>query len=250
MILVLLTQGYLHLLHVHMSFKMYSDACVFFRPALTPLSVFSNNSREILHHEGPQSINSGTSFASSIGCASILLVGVDLGTADQNQTRSKDASGIDDRIYDLEVPGNLRPTVFTSKRLIDSKLQLEAMVKNSDSNFYNLSDGVKFDGVEPVDEVKYNSYLESEQSLDLEVFYDWWSSQRKYNSGRFLSSWKARNPRQMINKFFNKLHALCTSDIDSDQFEALFLPRLTELLSISNKSLRNSFQFGCREHVC
>ena len=220
---------------------VFPDACVFFRPALTPLSVFSNNSREILHHEGPQSINSGTSFASSIGCASILLVGVDLGTADQNQTRSKDASGIDDRIYDLEVPGNLRPTVFTSKRLIDSKLQLEAMVKNSDSNFYNLSDGVKFDGVEPVDEVKYNSYLESEQSLDLEVFYDWWSSQRKYNSGRFLSSWKARNPRQMINKFFNKLHALCTSDIDSDQFEALFLPRLTELLSISNKSFAEQF---------
>ena len=45
----------------------------------------------------------------------------------------------------------------------------------------------------------------------------------------------------MINKFFNKLHSLCTSDIDSDQFEALFLPRLTELLSISNKSFAEQF---------
>lgn len=221
--------------------NIFPDACIFFRPALTPLSVFSNNSREILNHEGPQSINSGASFASSIGCHSILLVGVDLGTADQNCTRSKDASGIDDRVYDQPVPGNLRETVFTSKRLIDSKLQLEAMVKNSDSNFYNLSDGVKFTGVEAVDEATYNCFIESKQSSGLDVFYDWWSSQRRYNQNRFLSSWKSRNPRRMINRFFDKLHNLCAINHDSDKFESSFLPLLTDLLSISNKSYAEQF---------
>ena len=86
--------------------SVFPDAAVFFRPALTPLAVFSNSNKELLTFEGPQSINSGISFASAIGASNVVFAGVDLGTDSPNKTRSKNASGIDDRSYTIKTPGN------------------------------------------------------------------------------------------------------------------------------------------------
>ena len=74
---------------------MLSDSMSFFRPALTPLSVFSNGPDEILSFEGPESINTG------IAIATALKVKERLGAPDLNNMRSKDAIGCSVRSLDL-----------------------------------------------------------------------------------------------------------------------------------------------------
>ena len=63
----------------HELLSHFDDGMVYFRPALTPLSLFSNKPAEVLNFEGPESINSGIAFATSLGISEIILVGVDLG---------------------------------------------------------------------------------------------------------------------------------------------------------------------------
>ena len=62
----------------HQLQDLLSDTMVFFRPALTPLSVFSNSPSEILGFEGPESINTGVALAAHLGMDTVVLVGVDL----------------------------------------------------------------------------------------------------------------------------------------------------------------------------
>ena len=38
---------------------LFPNSCIYFRPALTPLSVFSDKFNEVLNYEGPQTINTG-----------------------------------------------------------------------------------------------------------------------------------------------------------------------------------------------
>ena len=120
--------------------SVFPDAAVFFRPALTPLAVFSNSSKELLTFEGPQSINSGISFASAIGASNVVFAGVDLGTDSPNKTRSNNASGIDDRSYTIKTSGNFGGEILTSRNLLDSKVQAETLISCfSEVKYYNIS---------------------------------------------------------------------------------------------------------------
>ena len=72
---------------------LFVDTVVFYRPALTPLSIFSSNFNEVLSFEGPESVNTATAVALSLGATSIAFIGVDLGTNDVNKDRSSNATG-------------------------------------------------------------------------------------------------------------------------------------------------------------
>ena len=44
-------------------FELFNDCMVYFRPSLSPVSIFIENERQMLTNEGPQTVNTGVAFA-------------------------------------------------------------------------------------------------------------------------------------------------------------------------------------------
>ena len=83
----------------HRLTELFDETAIFFRPALTPLSVFSDSPSEVLSFEGPEAVNTGVSFACHIGASTIALFGVDLGSVSHEKIRSSNASGMTPRKF-------------------------------------------------------------------------------------------------------------------------------------------------------
>ena len=69
---------------------LFEESMVYFRPQLTPLSVFASDVSQILNFEGPQTVNTGVALCAALGADTVVLVGVDLGCASLNQVRSRE----------------------------------------------------------------------------------------------------------------------------------------------------------------
>ena len=54
----------------------------------------------------------------------------------------------------------------------------------------------------------YHKLIANKSSINLDIFYDWWSSLHVYNTRRFVSSWLSRNPRLSISRFFDSWYEL------------------------------------------
>ena len=113
----------------HQLQALFSDSMVYFRPALTPLALFSNSPAEILNFEGPESINTGVALAAALGMDELVLVGVDLGARSLQKVRSEDAVGCSVRDLSLEVSANFGGSVFTSSLLRDARLSVESCLR-------------------------------------------------------------------------------------------------------------------------
>ncbi len=140
--------------------KLFQDRVVFYRPALTPLSIFSMSPKETLFFEGPQTINAGISLAYSLGADSILLVGVDLGTVSKSKARSEQALGDSPREFDTEYPGNRGENVFTNRSLLDGAQAVEFCIDtyetlNSSTKIWNSGCGIK---IRKVPYISLNDY--------------------------------------------------------------------------------------------
>ena len=96
----------------HQLIPLFDECAVFFRPALTPLALFSTEQGQVLGFEGPEAVNTGVSFAAHVGASSIILVGVDLGCKEKDNLRSKHASGNTPRVMDRSLPANFGVKCF------------------------------------------------------------------------------------------------------------------------------------------
>ena len=65
----------------HRLHELFNETMIYLKPALTPLSLFSTSDDEILQYEGPQTVNTGVALCSVLGAQNVVLVGVDLGSA-------------------------------------------------------------------------------------------------------------------------------------------------------------------------
>ena len=108
----------------------YKDTAIFFRPALTPLSIFSNRPQQVLSNEGPEAVNAALSFAFRFTPNRVIFVGVDLGSLSSDDYRSKDAAGDSPRDLTMLVPSNLddQKEVYTNKIFQDTRLVLEQCI--------------------------------------------------------------------------------------------------------------------------
>ena len=141
--------------------ELFCDSMVYFRPALTPLALFSNSPSEVLSFEGPESINTGVALAASLGMSELILVGVDLGTRSLEKVRSQHAAGKSPRDFNIEVTGNFGGTVYTSTFLRDARMGVEACLRTfSDLVVLNASDGVAIEGTIPT---QLSDYLKENQ---------------------------------------------------------------------------------------
>ena len=201
----------------HQLQELFVDSMVYFRPALTPLALFSSSPSEVLCFEGPESINAGVAFASTIGMDEVVLVGVDLGTRSLSKVRSADAVGNSPRNFDLEVPGNFGGTVYTSVFMRDARMTVESCFRcYANVRGINVSDGVKIEGAESMRIEDYILSLVSVSPLSNESnsgLRSWWESSPRYTPQRFLASWKSRRPRPEIANLISELRKLFSSSL-------------------------------------
>jgi len=195
---------------------MFMDNMTFFRPALTPLAIFSSQLSEVLNFEGPESINTGVALAAALGMEQLDLIGVDLGSRSLEKVRSNQAIGASPRVLDIECEANFGGIAYTSAPLRDARVSVEACLRSHPSvEVFNLSDGVVIQGAKAC---RIEDRLESlSDESQLPMFEDtklgsWWLRSVRYTPDRFLASWASRRPRAESAKLVNSLAKLFASE--------------------------------------
>lgn len=196
--------------------SLYQDVAVFFRPAITPLAVFTTSINEVLNFEGPETVNTGVGLAAALGASSIALFGCDLGTVDLDYDRSKFAEGLSPRIWDQQVPGNFAETVYSNKLQQDCAFVLSqlALTHKEKIRLVNCSNGSKikdFDAVSPEDyRTEFSTQCVDKSEIQC-INQDWWDSLPTYSVSKMQALWNSRNPRESTFKLCRELEALYCS---------------------------------------
>jgi len=202
----------------HEMLDAFPDHCVFYRAALTPLSIFCTDAQQILGYEGPEAVNCAISFCTSLGADSIAFFGVDLGSFSSETSRSDKVLGNSNRSFDTKVEGNLRDEVYTCTSMLNVQQVIEVLlyekinVSNTHTKFINCSDGVRIDGATPMEPRQYlldhnNSEFVTQSSHD-----DWWISLKPYTTQRLSTQWNYRNPRHQTFRLCRELETLYGGD--------------------------------------
>lgn len=217
----------------HQLQALFCDCMVYFRPALTPLALFSNSPEEILNFEGPESINTGVALAAALGMNELVLVGVDLGARSLQKVRSDDAVGCSVRELSLEVPANFGGSVFTSSLLRDSRLSVEACLRcYANLAVFNASDGVAIEGAEAQllsERVQCCDHLAPLDRFDVTPLGQWWLGSARYTPQRFLASWTSRRPRAEVAALIASLQRLFRSN---EPWSPVVIHQVTRLLAL------------------
>lgn len=144
--------------------KLFDEIAVYYRPALTPVSLFAQTPSEVLHFEGPESVNCAFAFALTIS-SQIALFGVDLGSATKSKNRSANAAGPSPRVWSDQVKGNFQENVWTNRNQIDSRMVIEAAIKNHvrPLKVFNCSNGQFISGAVPLKSSEYKKRFDSEK---------------------------------------------------------------------------------------
>ncbi|MDA7433303.1 DUF115 domain-containing protein [Synechococcus sp. AH-601-N10] len=194
---------------------IFDESMVFFRPQLTPISIFSRSPYEILMHEGPQTVNTGLAFCAALGANNVILVGVDLGTANLEKVRSENAVGDSPRQFNLSAKGNFNDKVWTTSLLLDGALALESCIKTfTEMNVYNASNGLYIKGAKPVELnslnwlITPNSQEVSEKNM---LWENWWDQKSMIEKDELLELWTATRVRALISDTSSELRTLLQS---------------------------------------
>ena len=173
-------------------FDLFDDVGIFYRPALTPLSMFSDSRKQILSLEGPQAVCAAVSLACELGPSQLCLIGVDFGSSDERLQRSKDAVGYSPQEWKLTHKGNLKDTVVTNERLLDccDAVQTRLRMTNNEFPVYNLSDGIFIEGTIPYQLDSYAAEFSSNTPTNVsDVFNQWWNTLEIMTSEKMKSLW-------------------------------------------------------------
>lgn len=204
-------------------FDLFNSYGVFFRPSLTPLSVFSDDKREIINNEGPQAVCAAVSMALDLKPSHLALVGIDFGSVDEAKERSSMAVGVSPHKWSLTYKGNFQDTVHTNSILMDCREVVEMRIRNASlaSNYntkvYNLSNGAFIDGTIPANISSYLQEARSNVNISMvnpgEVFEEWWSKLPYYTLERMRESWNSRRPRQCIYDFYREVDNIVNQQV-------------------------------------
>jgi hypothetical protein len=225
--------------------ELFGESAIYFRPGTSASTIFAPTPKNILQHEGPQTINAALSLAASLTSEAVVLVGADLGAIVPDKPRSKDAVGISPRNLNIVAPGNLRDSIYTDNELQDGGLIAEDCIEyhSRGVKFFNASDGLKIKGAEPIPIKKYlENVLPKYDTLcrdsDLDLLRLWWTSLSRYSLSDIDNRWRAARVRTTTHNFFNDLRQVFGLSLDSWKHQAT--ERLNQILDTSI-TLRNQF---------
>jgi len=199
---------------------LFPRSVLFFRPALSPLSIFCRDPQEILPCEGPEAINTAFSFVCQLGIPNITLFGCDLGSALAERDRSVDAAAFTHRHWDRKVPGNLSPEVFTNKAMLDVAEVLTACADmyGQNATIRNASDGVMIKGIDPIHPTDISTLLTTNQSPPVSLV-EWYRRLPAILTSRTYSSWRAAAIRKECESLCNDLLTLFAQSTVSTIYE-------------------------------
>ena len=229
--------------------ESYNNTTVFFRPALTPLSVFSTRKEQILNFEGPEAVNAAFSFSLQINPSSIVFFGVDLGSKKKDSYRSKDAAGDSPRTLEQTTISNLsEDPIYTNKIFQDTKFVLEqCQTQNLSTNnisVFNASDGAKIKNIKSIHPDIYAEMCFAANSLDLQSFSQWWDSQQEYSPSLLSNNWTARSPRKHTYEYLHSIKDILKSVSSIEEFYSVAIPKISKIQDIHDAPL--SVQQGRR----
>ncbi|MEK9673526.1 MAG: 6-hydroxymethylpterin diphosphokinase MptE-like protein [Rhodospirillaceae bacterium] len=145
---------------VEREIKDFFDQVVYyFRPALCPFPIFSNNANNCLAHPDPTVVNVGLSFAQEMGFREYYFFGTDLGQKDSDQHHAKSSFHYSSKakknevlqIFNIEVPGNFGGKAMTSSGLfwaLDT-IQRAILYSGGKCRYFNCSNGARIKGAIP-----------------------------------------------------------------------------------------------------
>lgn len=180
---------------------LFSETCIFYRPALTPAVLCAESINEILSHEGPQAVCAALSFALNLNPDNLVLVGVDLGASDVSKPRSANAIGYSPRTFEVKVEGNLEDSIFTDRMLLDCRDVLNSCIQTAidreqKTRIFNVSNGLLIKGAKPVQLSTYISWYDANSNFkDDHDINHWWSSLSVGTSERMSAIMELRKPR-------------------------------------------------------
>ena len=221
--------------------SLFDESMVYFRAALSPVSIFCFESRQILDLEGPQTINTSAAMASFLGAEEVVFVGVDLGAKSLDKVRSDSAVGNSERNFNIERKGNFCETVYTSKLLVDGCIALEMLIQTSpETRFYNSSDGVLIKGASPrlLSDVANSNEINCSDSK--ERLNAWWSKQYKFSKADLRAFWDSQRPRAQVSDTVNSIKQTLRSD------QPWFPAVQNDLVSLLSLSKPIRYQLGVR----
>ncbi len=222
--------------------EFFKDVVYFFRPALTPLSVFMLDSTEILNGEGPQVTNTAFAFTTRLEPSEVYLVGIDLGAKDPKKPRAEKAwisPNVPQRELTLPVRGNHGETVFTDRNLQHQKqtieLQIQAISKRT--KVFNLSGGVYIKGAEP--RFSKDVTLQTSGKIDHEKHLeDLFAQFAVYTRERFINAWETAGVRENIAEYMRQ----CRKVLDEEtEWSPNLLLQLDKINSYLNKGWKKQY---------
>ena len=199
--------------------EVFQKIIYFFRPALSPLSLYANTTGEVLSCEGPDTINSALSSVLALGFQNVALVGVDCGSQSKKAIRSKGAfGGYIPRVLNQVERGTTGKTVFTNNRLKTVRDALSTSIRvHKPHNIYNFSTGLSINGAEYKNIDDFPSWLDSIDNnnpnlgLTNQILETLWNASTSITPDRLFTSWKVSNPRQKVFDFFRSVENIVSS---------------------------------------
>jgi len=236
-------------------FDLFTNTMVYFRPALTPLSLFADNPNQILNYEGPQSVNTGVALAIAMGAKRVILCGADLGTRNLDKVRSRDAVGESPREFNIEVEANYGGKAYSNQYLLDGSAVLTQVSKHfacQGARFYNASDGILIAGWDTLlledllifqdSHLSCNELNLSDNPTERAIassplptyrdnLYRWWDSRPTYNIERMKAMWRTSNPRFAIASTISSILKILDT---TNEFFPIAALEIFQLLNINN----------------
>ncbi|PIW28818.1 MAG: hypothetical protein COW30_06600 [Rhodospirillales bacterium CG15_BIG_FIL_POST_REV_8_21_14_020_66_15] len=136
----------------------FDDVVYYFRPALSPYPIFSNEPESCLKHLDPTVVNVGLSFAQEVGFREFYFFGTDMGQKDSDQHHAKSSFHYSDKakneklqVFNVEIPGNFGGKALTSSGLfwaLDT-LQRAILYSGRHLKYFNCSNGAQIEGAKP-----------------------------------------------------------------------------------------------------
>lgn len=170
--------------------KQFEHRAMFLKPQDLGTTFYHDHLRKpdeqivVPNYCNPTVGNAGLSFASLLGFRNIYMVGLDLGYGADDQHHAsagklfdpeganfqrhfKQLTQVDDDTS-KQVPGNFRETVRTNSAWLTSRIYAERLIAESpNSQYFNLSDGVRIQGAEPThpEQVKLTKAIDKKSLL-------------------------------------------------------------------------------------
>ncbi|MEP1031468.1 MAG: 6-hydroxymethylpterin diphosphokinase MptE-like protein [Alphaproteobacteria bacterium] len=136
----------------------FKDIVYWFRPALAPYPIFSNNMQNCLRHPDPTVVNVGLTFAQELGFREYYFFGTDMGQKGNNKHHSKSSFHYSEeakneaiQTFNIEIPANFGGKARTSSGLFWALDTLQRAIGYSpnDYKYFNCSDGARINRAIP-----------------------------------------------------------------------------------------------------